>query len=54
MGITGMASMDGRFFYRLGSSQLERTVCSVAGKVGYEYTIGGNRGTDPETTTRAR
>jgi len=54
MGITSIASMDRRFFYRLGSSQLARTVCSIAGNVGYDYTIGGKRGTDPETTNRAR
>jgi len=54
MGVTGMASMDGRFFHRLGASRLDRAVCSVAGNVGYDYTIGGKRGTDPETTDRAR
>jgi anaerobic selenocysteine-containing dehydrogenase len=54
MGITAIASMDRRFFYRLGSSQLDRTVCSIAGNVGYDYTIGDKRGTDPETTNRAR
>lgn len=54
MGITSIGSMDRRFFYRLGSSQLARTVCSIAGNVGYDYTIGSKRGTDPETTSRAR
>ncbi len=54
MGITSIASMDARFFHRLGASNLARTVCSVAGNVGYDYTVGGKRGTDPETTNRAR
>jgi anaerobic selenocysteine-containing dehydrogenase len=54
MGITAIGSMDRRLFHRLGASQLARTVCSVAGNVGYDYTIGGKLGTDPETTSRAR
>jgi len=54
MGITSIASMDRRFFHKLGASRLARTVCSVAGNVGYDYTIGGKLGTDPETTDRAR
>ena len=54
MGITSIASMDQRFFNRLGASQLARTVCSIAGNVGYDYTIGGKLGTDPETTNQAR
>jgi anaerobic selenocysteine-containing dehydrogenase len=54
MGITSIGSMDRRLFHRLGASHLARTVCSVAGNVGYDYTIGDRRGTDPETTGRAR
>ncbi|MCC6179829.1 MAG: molybdopterin oxidoreductase family protein [Chloroflexi bacterium] len=54
MGVAGFASMDRRFFHRLGASRLAQTVCSVAGNVGYRYTVGGERGTDPETTGRAR
>jgi anaerobic selenocysteine-containing dehydrogenase len=54
MGITSIGSMDRRLFHRLGASQLARTVCSAAGNVGYDYTIGDRRGTDPETTSRAR
>jgi anaerobic selenocysteine-containing dehydrogenase len=54
MGITSIGSMDRRFFHRLGASQLARTVCSAAGNVGYDYTVGGRLGTDPETTSRAR
>jgi anaerobic selenocysteine-containing dehydrogenase len=54
MGITSIGSMDRRLFHRLGASQLARTVCSAAGNVGYDYTIGDRRGTDPETTARAQ
>lgn len=54
MGVTSIASMDRRLFNRLGASHLDRAICSVAGKVGYEYSIGGSRGTDPETTSRAK
>src|SRR3954452_12481195 len=52
MGITSIASMDRRFFHKLGASRLARTVCSVAGNVGNDYTTGGKLGTDPETTDR--
>lgn len=54
MGVTSIASMDRRFFHRLGASQLARTVCSAAGNAGYDFTVGARRGTDPETTARAR
>jgi anaerobic selenocysteine-containing dehydrogenase len=54
MGITSIGSMDRRLFHRLGASQLARTVCSIAGNVGYDYTVGAKRGTDPETTSQAR
>jgi anaerobic selenocysteine-containing dehydrogenase len=54
MGITGIASMDCRLFHRLGASRLAKTVCSAAGNVGYDYTIGGKLGTDPETTAQAK
>ena len=54
MGIWGISTaegMDRRFFNRLGSSQLDRTICSVAGALGYKYTMGGSYGTDPEEMT---
>ena len=54
MGVTSFGSMDRRLFNRLGASQLARTVCSAAGNAGYDYTVGGKRGTDPETTSQAR
>ncbi len=54
MGNLNAEGMDRRFFYRLGASQLDRTICSTAGGVGYSYTMGGSFGTDPEETTETR
>jgi anaerobic selenocysteine-containing dehydrogenase len=54
MGLLNYASMDRRFFNRLGASQLERTICSSAGAAGYGYTIGGSIGTDPEMFADSR
>jgi anaerobic selenocysteine-containing dehydrogenase len=36
-----------RFFNRLGSLQLERTICTRAGRIGYRYTMGTSAGADP-------
>jgi anaerobic selenocysteine-containing dehydrogenase len=54
MGMLGYGSMDRRFFHRLGASLLDRTICAVAGTLGYRYTIGGAVGTDPEQFANAR
>lgn len=54
MGILSAESMDRRFFNRLGAARLERTICSAAGRAGYDFTIGAALGTDPETTIHAR
>ncbi|MDV6379225.1 molybdopterin-dependent oxidoreductase [Sporosarcina sp. GW1-11] len=54
MGKLSSKGMDRRFFNRLGSSQLDRTICSVAGEVGYNYTMGGRYGTDPEEMTETK
>lgn len=48
MGLVNYASMDRRFFHRLGASLLERTICSSAGKVGIGLTLGASVGMDPE------
>jgi anaerobic selenocysteine-containing dehydrogenase len=48
MGMVQYSSMDRRFFHRLGSSQLDRTLCSSAGKAGIKVTLGGSVGMDPE------
>ena len=48
MGLVQYMSMDRRFFNKLGASQLERTLCSSAGKAGIKATLGGSYGMDPE------
>ncbi|WP_126425774.1 molybdopterin-containing oxidoreductase family protein [Brevibacillus marinus] len=50
MGRLSTEAMDRRFFHRMGASLLERTICSTAGSVGYNYTMGASYGTDPEET----
>ncbi|MCY8487611.1 molybdopterin oxidoreductase family protein [Bacillus atrophaeus] len=54
MGKLTAEGMDRRFFHRLGSSQLERTICSKAGSEGYKYTMGVSAGTDPEETIHTK
>lgn len=54
MGLVQYMSMDRRFFNRLGASQLERTLCSSAGKAGIKVTLGGSYGMDPENYQDAR
>jgi anaerobic selenocysteine-containing dehydrogenase len=48
MGMLQYSSMDRRFFHKLGATQLERTLCSSAGKAGIKATLGGSYGMDPE------
>ncbi len=40
LGALNGASMDRRFFHRLGASQLERSICSSAGEEGLKSVIG--------------
>ncbi|RKP50071.1 molybdopterin oxidoreductase family protein [Cohnella endophytica] len=54
MGILNAEGMDRRFFHRLGSSQLERTICNAAGSAGYKYTMGASAGIDPEDTVHSK
>jgi anaerobic selenocysteine-containing dehydrogenase len=54
MGMLQYSSMDRRFFNRLGASQLERTLCSSAGKAGIKATLGGSYGMDPERFVESR
>src|SRR5688572_9293684 len=54
MGMLQYSSMDRRFFHRLGASQLERTLCSSAGKAGIKATLGGSYGMDPERFIESR
>ena len=48
LGKLGYASMDRRFFHRLGASQLARKICSDAGEAGVMSVYGANIGTEPE------
>ncbi len=54
MGMVSYASIDRRFFNRLGASLLERTLCSSAGKAGVKITLGGSVGCDPEQAGQAK
>jgi len=54
MGMVQYMSMDRRFFNKLGASQLDRTLCSSAGKYGIKATLGGSVGMDPERFDEAR
>ena len=48
LGALNGASMDRRFFGRLGASQLERAICSAAGEAGIISVYGVKLGTEPE------
>ncbi|MCW5983336.1 MAG: molybdopterin-dependent oxidoreductase [Bryobacteraceae bacterium] len=48
MGLLNGASMDRRFFHRLGASRLDRTICSAAGAAGLNASLGFRYGTEPE------
>ena len=48
IGQLGYGSMDRRFFYRLGASQLDRTICSTAGGAALTSVYGIRLGTTPE------
>jgi anaerobic selenocysteine-containing dehydrogenase len=48
LGALGNASMDHRFFHRLGASQLNRTICATAGGDALISVLGRKLGTDME------
>jgi anaerobic selenocysteine-containing dehydrogenase len=54
MGWLQYASMDRRFFHRLGASFLDRTICSSAGKAGWAAVIGASVGMDVEEYENSR
>jgi len=54
LGVLNGASMDRRFFHRLGASQLARTICSAAGEAGLKSVIGVKLGTEPEQFRHSR
>ncbi len=53
IGQLGYGSMDRRFFYRLGASQLDRTICASAGTAALMSVYGARLGTRPEDFARA-
>jgi len=54
MGLAQYASMDRRFFHKLGATLLDRTLCSSAGKAGLKITLGAGVGMDPERFVEAK
>ncbi len=54
LGALNSASMDRRFFGRLGASQLERAICSAAGEAGLLSVLGVKLGTEPEQFAHSR
>ena len=54
IGVLGYGSMDRRFFHRLGASQLDRTICSEAGGVGWNLVYGKKFATPTEDFHRAK
>ncbi len=54
IGQLGYGSMDRRFFYRLGASQLDRTICSTAGGVALTSVYGVKLGTTPQDFAHAK
>src|SRR6202050_545497 len=54
LGMLNSASMDRRFFHRLGASQLARNICSAAGEAGLISVLGVKLGTEPEQFIHSR
>jgi anaerobic selenocysteine-containing dehydrogenase len=54
LGVLNGASMDRRFFHRLGASQLARNICSAAGEAGLKSVLGVKLGTEPEQFRESR
>jgi Anaerobic dehydrogenases, typically selenocysteine-containing len=54
MGILNGASMDRRFFHRLGASRLDRTICSATGAAALNASQGFGAGTEPEQFSQAK
>ena len=54
MGKLHYASLDRRFFHRLGASLLDRTICATAGTMGSDVTLGTRAVIDTEATVLAR
>src|SRR5262245_31671322 len=54
MGKLMYASLDRRFFHRLGASLLDRTICASAGGAGCDVTLGTRAMIDPEAAVNCR
>src|SRR5512139_2185683 len=54
MGLLQYASMDRRFFHRLGATLLDRTICATAGKAGWTSVVGAAVGMDVERFAESR
>jgi molybdopterin guanine dinucleotide-containing S/N-oxide reductase-like protein len=54
LGVLNGASMDRRFFHRMGASQLARNICSAAGEAGLKSVTGVKLGTEPEQFRHSR
>jgi anaerobic selenocysteine-containing dehydrogenase len=54
MGKLMYASLDRRFFHRLGASLLDRTICATAGAAGSDVTLGTRAAIDPEAVVHSR
>lgn len=54
LGVLNNASMDRRFFHRLGASQLDRTICASTGGEALVSVVGRKLGTDPEHFRHSR
>ena len=54
MGKLMYASLDRRFFHRLGASLLDRTICATAGAAGCDITLGTRAMIDPEAAVNCR
>ena len=54
IGVLGYGSMDRRFFYRLGASQLDRTICAEAGGQAWKLVYGKKMGTPNEDFPHAK
>src|SRR5512146_2437956 len=54
LGALNGASMDRRFFHRLGASQLNRTICATAGGDAILTVLGKKLGTEPEQFAKSK
>jgi anaerobic selenocysteine-containing dehydrogenase len=53
-GVINKDSMDRRLFNKIGATRLERTICSVAGSLGYQLAYGSSIGVNPIDTINSK